>query len=107
MKNVRSIDERDITWELFQQYFKDKYLTEIFYDEKDKEFHDISLGKMTMDDYVTKFTSLLRYVPYLREEKAKVQRFLSSPPTRMRGRIEFVNPQTMDEAIRKAQMCYQ
>ena len=26
VKNVRSIDEHDITWELFQQYVKDKYL---------------------------------------------------------------------------------
>ena len=62
---------------------------------------------MTMDEYITKFTSLLRYVPYLREEKAKVQRFLSSLPTHMKERIEFVNPWTMDEFIRKAQMCYQ
>ena len=74
---------------------------------KTKEFHDLWLGKMTMDDYVTKFTSLLQYVPYLREEKAKVQRFLSSLPAHMRERIEFVNPQTMDEAIRKARLCYQ
>ena len=102
VKNVRVIDERDITWELFQQYFKNKYLTERFYDDKAKEFHDLKLGQMTIDDFVTKFTSLLRYVPYLREEKAKVQRFLSSLPAHMRERIEFVNPQTMDQAIRKA-----
>ena len=62
---------------------------------------------MTMDEYITKFTFLLRYVPYLREEKAKVQRFLSSLPTHMKERIEFVNSRTMDEAIRKARMCYQ
>ena len=62
---------------------------------------------MTMDEYITKFTSLLRYVPYLRDEKAKVQRFLSSLPTHMKERIEFVNPRTMDEAICKEKMCYQ
>ena len=62
---------------------------------------------MTMDEYVTKFTSLLHYVPYLREEKAKVQRFLSSFHVLMREIIDFVNPQTMDEAVRKAHMCYQ
>ena len=27
MKNVRSIEEQDVTWESFQRYFKDKYLT--------------------------------------------------------------------------------
>ena len=60
-----------------------------------------------MDDFLTKFTSLLRYVPYLRDEKDKVQRFLSNLPTHMKERIEFINPKTMDEAIRKARMCYQ
>ena len=40
-------------------------------------------------------------MPYIREEKAKVQRFVSSLPLTMRERIEFDNPKTMDEAIRR------
>eukprot|EP00253_Pinus_taeda_P008127 PITA_08127 len=60
-----------------------------------------------MDEFITRFTSLLHYVPYIREEKTKVQRFVSSLPLSMRERIEFDNPKTMDEAIRKAQICYQ
>eukprot|EP00253_Pinus_taeda_P031475 PITA_31475 len=104
---VRGIIEQDVTWEKFQGYFKEKYLTERFYDEKAREFHDIRLGQQTIDEFVTKFTSLLRYVPYSREEKAKVQRFVSSLPLTMRERIEFDNPKTMDEAIRKARLCYQ
>ena len=60
-----------------------------------------------MDEFITRFTSLLRYVPYIREEKAKVQRFISSLPLYIRERIEFDNPRTMDEAIRKARICYQ
>ena len=60
-----------------------------------------------MDEYIIKFTSLLRYVPYLRDEKAKVKWFLSIFPTHMKERIEFVNPKTMDKAIKKARMCYQ
>eukprot|EP00253_Pinus_taeda_P010363 PITA_10363 len=60
-----------------------------------------------MDEFVTRFTSLLRYVPYIREEKAKVQRFVSSLPPYMWERIEFDNPKSMDEVIRKARICYQ
>eukprot|EP00253_Pinus_taeda_P009990 PITA_09990 len=60
-----------------------------------------------MDEFITRFTSLLRYVPYIREEKAKVQRFISSLPAYMRERIEFDNPKSMDEVIRKARICYQ
>ena len=69
MKNVRSIDEQDITWELFQQYFRDKYLTKSFYDDKAKEFHDLRLGQMTMDDYVTK--SLPCYAMFLISERKR------------------------------------
>ena len=36
VKNVRNIEDQDVTWESFHQYFKDKYLTEHFYDEKSK-----------------------------------------------------------------------
>lgn len=60
-----------------------------------------------MDEFITHFTSLLRYVPYIRADKAKVQRFVSSRPASMRERIEFDNPKTMDEAIRKGRICYQ
>eukprot|EP00253_Pinus_taeda_P019990 PITA_19990 len=60
-----------------------------------------------MDEFITRFMSLLRYVPYIREEKAKVQRFVSSLPAYMRERIEFDNPKSMDEVIRKARICYQ
>eukprot|EP00253_Pinus_taeda_P022079 PITA_22079 len=60
-----------------------------------------------MDEFINHFTSLLRYVPYLKEEKAKVQRFVTSLPMYMRERIEFDNPRTTDEAICKARICYQ
>eukprot|EP00253_Pinus_taeda_P012452 PITA_12452 len=60
-----------------------------------------------MDEFITRFTSLLHYVPYIREEKEKVQRFVSSLPPYMRERIEFDNPKSMDEVIRKARICYQ
>eukprot|EP00253_Pinus_taeda_P020750 PITA_20750 len=107
VKMIRGVHEQDITWETFQRYFKEKYLIERFYDEKAREFHDLRLGQQTMDEFVTKFTSLLRYVPYIREEKAKVQRFIRSLPQAMRERIEFDNPKSMDEAIRKARICFQ
>eukprot|EP00253_Pinus_taeda_P017012 PITA_17012 len=107
VKIVKGVTEQTITWENFQSYFKERYLTERFYDEKAREFHDLRLGQQTMDEFITRSTSLLRYVPYIRDEKEKVQRFVSSLPPYMRERIEFDNPKSMDEAIRKARICYQ
>eukprot|EP00253_Pinus_taeda_P028520 PITA_28520 len=107
VKIVKGVTEQNITWDNFQRFFKERYLTERFYDEKAREFRDLRLGQQTMDEFITRFTSLLRYVPYIREEKAKVQRFVSSLPLYMRERIEFDNPKSMDEVIRKARICYQ
>eukprot|EP00253_Pinus_taeda_P006899 PITA_06899 len=107
VKIIKGVTEQNITWDNFQRFFKERYLTERFYDEKAREFHDLRLGQQTMDEFITRFTSLLRYVPYIREEKAKVQRFVSSLPPYMRERIEFDNPKSMDEVICKARICYQ
>eukprot|EP00253_Pinus_taeda_P030851 PITA_30851 len=102
VKIVKGVTEQNITWDNFQRFFKERYLTERFYDEKAREFHDLRLGQQTMDEFITRFTSLLRYVTYIREEKAKVQRFVSSLPAYMRERIEFDNPKSMDERNFKA-----
>eukprot|EP00253_Pinus_taeda_P025982 PITA_25982 len=107
VKIVKGVTEQTITWDNFQRYFKERYLTERFYDEKAREFHDLGLGQQTMDEFITHFNSLLHYVPYIREEKAKVQRFVSNLPPYMRETIEFDNPKSIDEVIRKARIYYQ
>ena len=82
-------------------------MNECYYDEKAKEFHEIRLGHLTIDEFFTKFTNLLRYVPYIREEKEKVQRFLNYLPAVYKEKIKFDNPKNMDEAVKKARLCYQ
>jgi len=57
-----------------------------------------------MDEFITKFTSLLH--PYIRGEKPKVHWFISSLPLFMKEQLEFENPKTMDEVIRKTLICY-
>ena len=59
---VHAIDEKTVTWEDFQVKFKNCYLNERYYDDKEKEFHELRLGQLTIDEFVTKFTNLLRYV---------------------------------------------
>jgi hypothetical protein len=73
LKNVKGIHEEDLTWQQFEKYFRKKYLSEIFFDEKTKEFYELKLRQLTIEEYVNKFLELLRYVPYIKAEKAKVQ----------------------------------
>ena len=62
---------------------------------------------MSMKEVSSKFLSLLRYVPYIIDEKPKIQRFLSCLPTSFKDRIEFNNLKTLKEAMRKADFCYE
>jgi hypothetical protein len=68
-KIVNKVRSNELTWKIFKRYFKHKYLTERNFYEKAKEFHDLRLGQMTIEYFVTEFINLMRLIPYLREEK--------------------------------------
>ena len=48
-------------------------MSEKYFDEKTKEFYELKLGKLTIEEYVNKFLELLRYVPYIKAEKEKAE----------------------------------
>ena len=106
-KQVKRISERRLKWKQFKKYFKQKYLSDRYYDDKIKEFHELRLGQYTMDEYENKFLELLRYVRHIRDEKVKIQWFLIGFPQAYKDRIEFYEPRTLEEAIRKAKYCYE
>jgi hypothetical protein len=107
LKNMKGVHEEDLSWKWFEKYFRKKYLSERYFDEKAKEFYELKLGQLTMEEYVNKFLDLLRYVPYIKAEKAKAQRFISGLPKECQNRIEFDEPKTLEDTIRKATYCHE
>ena len=79
-------------WKQFKKYFKQKYLSDRYYNDKIKELHELKLGQLTMEEYANKFLELLRYVRYIRVDKVKIQRFLSGLPQSYKYGIEFDEP---------------
>ena len=65
------------------------------------------MGSMTNEEYMTNFLELLRYVPYLKDEKAKVQIFFSGLPLAFRDQIEYDEPWSLEEVIGKLKHCYE
>ena len=61
---------------------------------------------MTMKDICSKFLSLLRYVPYIIDEKPKIHHFLSCLPIMFKEHIKYDNSKTLYEAMRKESLCY-
>ena len=72
LKIVKDIREKNINWSTFKKYFKKKFLSEQYYEERAKEFYELKLGTMNMKELNSKFLSLLRYVSYIVDEKPKM-----------------------------------
>ena len=107
LKRVKGITEKNINSSMFKKYFKKNFLFEQYYEERAKEFYELKLETMNMKELNSKFLSLLRYVPYIVDKKPKVQRFLSYLPFHIKDRIEYDNPKTLEEAMRKVNFCYE
>ena len=67
-------------WKQFRKYFKEKYLSDRYYDDKIKEFHELRLGQQIMEEYANNVLELLRYFRYIKDEKVKIQHFLNGFP---------------------------
>lgn len=58
------------------------------------------MGSMIDDEFTSKFLEILRYVSCLKEEKAKIQIFISGLLVAFKDRIELDEPRPLEEAIR-------
>lgn len=101
LRKVKGIEERNIGWKRFRKYFKQKYLSNRYYDNKMQELYELKLGQTSMEEHVNKFIELIRYVDYIRDQQVKIQRFLSGLPQTYKDRIRFMELKTLDESIRK------
>jgi hypothetical protein len=62
---------------------------------------------MTMEEYERKFLELLRYVDNIKDEKVKIQYFLSGLPTYHKDKIQYDELRNLEAAIRKTSFLYE
>ena len=65
------------------------------------------MESMTMDAFINIFLDMLHYVPYIKENKVKIQQFLGCLPPNFRERIKFDMPKTFDTTLHKAKLFYE
>jgi hypothetical protein len=106
LKNVKGIHEKDLSRKQFEKYFKKKYLSEKYFDGDTKEFYELKLGQIIIEEYINKFLEPIRYVPYIKDEKVNMQRFISGLPQSFQDKIEFDEPKILEVTIRKARYFY-
>lgn len=82
-------------------------MSERYYDRKAKELYKLKMGSMIDEEYMTNFLEFLRYVPYLKDEKSKVQIFDSGLSLAFRDQSEYDEPLSLEEFIRKLKHFYE
>jgi hypothetical protein len=70
---VKGLKEKLMEWLEFKNNFKKQYLSQNYNERESKEYYKLWLGKMAMDDLINKFLDLLRFVPYIQEDKVKLK----------------------------------
>jgi hypothetical protein len=70
---------KDVSWELFEERFRKRYLSQEFIERQLNEFNAIRQGGCTVLEYEAHFIELLRCAPHLNTEKLKVNRFVFGP----------------------------
>ena len=78
---VQYVKEKGVTWREFKRYFEKKYLTKRYYDKKMKDFFELKLGSITIDEYERRFLEILKYVYFIKDETINIQRYLSGLPS--------------------------
>jgi hypothetical protein len=65
------------------------------------------MGSMTMEEYENNFLGLLKYAGFIKDEKVKILRFLSGMPSFYKEKIQYDEPRTLNDTIRKAKYLYE
>jgi hypothetical protein len=91
----------DMSWELFEERFRERYLSEEFIECQLNEFNALRQGGHTVPEYEACFMELLRYAPHLNTEKLKVNRFLFGLNVSIREKVRILMPQTLHDVIQK------
>jgi hypothetical protein len=72
-----------------------------------KELFELKLRTMTIEEYEKRFFELLKYVDFIKDEKLKIQMFLSGLPSFYSVNIQYENPKTLEETTRRARQLYE
>ena len=76
-----------VSWELFEERFRMKYLPAYFKEEKAGIFHALVQGNQTVEAYEARFMELVKYVPYMDSDDRQGERFIYGLNPKIRASI--------------------
>jgi hypothetical protein len=72
-----------------------------------KEFFELKMGSMSIDEYEQRSFELLKYVSFIKDETVKIERYMHGLPPSIGDKIQYDDPKTMEETIRREKCLYE
>ena len=92
----------DVSWELFEEWLRERYLSEEFIERQLNEFNALRQGGRTVPEYEARFMELLRYAFHLNTKKIKVNRFVFGLNSSLHAKVRILMPQTLHNIVQKS-----
>ena len=93
------IDISLVTWELFVEHFKERFMSEYWCQGHAKEFFQIIQSSSIVEAYERKFYNLKKYSRWVENDKAMIQHFIRGLMPKIREEVRTFRPVTMQEAL--------
>jgi hypothetical protein len=107
LKQSKNLDEKRTSWRKLKLYFQEKYFSNNYYERNMKEFSELKLGTITMEEYEKQFFEFLKYIDFMKDEKVKIQIFPSGLPLLYSDKIQYDHPKILQETIRRERHIYE
>ena len=91
-----------VTWELFEERFRKKYLPAYYEEQKVGAFHALIQGGRTVEEYEIRFMELVKYVSYMDTDQRQVDRFMYGLRPKIRAMVRMWKPSSVAEAVEQA-----
>eukprot|EP00253_Pinus_taeda_P020359 PITA_20359 len=96
------MDISKVTWELFEEKFREHYMSETFLERQLNEFNSLKQGGRSLLEYEACFMELLHYAPHLNTEKLKVNKFVYGLNVNIRTKVIILMPRTLHKVVQRA-----
>ncbi|XP_073017757.1 uncharacterized protein [Primulina eburnea] len=96
---------RTIDWDVFRSRFLDKYFSIAARQKKERDFEDLRHGTMSVAEYESQYSALLKYVPHIATNvHAKMRHFLKGLKLELFDNGQSNNPVSFEDAVTRAEM---
>lgn len=93
-----------VTWELFEERFRKKYLLVYYEEQQVGAFHALVHGNHTVEEYEIRFMELVKYVSYMDTDQRQADRFIYGLNPKIRAMVQMWKPSLVAEVVEHA--CY-